>query len=92
MPTKIINIKPNGTVEFIYDDHLAGLLRQGKATIERASHVEVGDPVQGQDPLAWYASMVNGPVLGPYSTRQAALDAEVEWINRNVLTPVMESK
>ena len=87
MPIKIINVKPAGAIEFIHDDRLAGLIKQGKATIERASHVEVGDPAQGQDPLAWYASMVKGPVLGPYGARQAALDAEVEWINRNILTP-----
>jgi hypothetical protein len=31
----------------------------------------------------WFADLLpsDGPVLGPFDTRQAALDAEVEWLN-----------
>ena len=36
--------------------------------------------------MQWYAAMAGGPVLGPYDTRQAALDAEVGWLNQNILT------
>jgi len=88
MNRKIITVKPDGTMQFVHDDRLRGLLHQGAASIKRASNVEPGDLIQGQDPLKWYASMALscGPLLGPFDTRQAALDAEVEWINTNVLT------
>ena len=88
MAKKIINIKPDGTAQFIHDDRLNGLLHQGKAKIERASFAEPGDPSKGQDPLKWHASVVAGPVLGPFVTRQEALDAEVNWLNENLLTGV----
>lgn len=84
---KVITIRPGGTIEMIHDDKMAGLMGAGDATIRRASHVEPGDPDKGQDPLMWYADMApcNGPVLGPFLSRQEALDHEVEWINTNVL-------
>ena len=83
----IINVKPGGTTQFIYDDRLRGLLAEGKAEVKRASMVEPGSPTLGQDPLKWYADMApsGGGVLGPFDTRQGALDAEVAWINRHVL-------
>ena len=79
---KIINIKPGGEMQFIHDDRLAGLLKQGEASIKRASNVEASAD------LTWYADMspVGGPMLKGFATRQAALDAEVEWINAHVLT------
>jgi len=50
----------------------------GEYTVSRASHVErsVG---------GWFADMapVAGPVLGPFPTRQTALDAEVAWLRQN---------
>jgi len=81
-------IRTDGTLRFIHDDSLRGLLDQGKATITRASHVEPGDPAKGQNHSKWYADLApsHGPVLGPFDTRQAALDAEVEWVTNNVLT------
>lgn len=38
-------------------------------------------------PNCWWADMLpmNGPVLGPYATRQVALDAEVEWLDEHHL-------
>ena len=85
---KIITIKPDGRLDFIYDDKLQGLMSQGKAEITRVSHVDPGDPAKGQDPLKWYADMAasGGPILGPFEARRVALAAEVEWINKNVLT------
>ena len=85
---KIITVKPDGSIHFIYDDRLRGLLNQGQAAITRASQVEPGDPAKGQNPLQWYADMAPsaGETLGPFGTRQEALDAEVEWLNANVLT------
>jgi len=79
MPSTKIVIAPNGTMRFIYDDKLRPLLETGAARIDRASHVEP----QG---TKWQADMapVGGPVLGPFDTRQAALDAEVAWLNENL--------
>ena len=84
----IINVKPDGTIHFIHDDRLRGLLHQGIASIRRASMVEPGDPANGQNPLMWYSDLdvSQGPVLGPFETRQAALYAEIEWINTHILT------
>ena len=95
MKKVIIVVKPNGAMWFIHDDRLRGLLRQGEASIRRASHVEPGDPAQGQEPLKWYVDLSPSgshkhkhkqKVLGPFDTRQEALDAEVAWINQHVLT------
>jgi len=85
---KIITVKPDGTIQFIHDDRLRGLLQQGVASLRRVSHVEPGDPTKGQNPLEWYTEMLagGGRVLGPFETRQGALDAEVEWVNTHVLT------
>lgn len=70
-------IEADGTVRFIYSDDLAGTFAGEQQETRRASHVE---------PLgrAWTADMgpVGGPVLGPYPTRQAALDAEVDWLRK----------
>ena len=86
---KIITIKPDGTMQFVYDDKLKGLMGHGQATIKRISHVEPGDPAKGQEPLKWYADMAPSGrpvVLGPFDERRQALAAEVEWINNNILT------
>jgi hypothetical protein len=63
-------------VRFVYDDALRGLLALGPARIHRASHVE--PTPDGQ----WTAELgpMNGPVLGPFETRAAALDAERAWL------------
>lgn len=73
-------VQPDGTVEFIYDDaiDLAGL---GRLTIARASHVEPTPTGQ------WTADLspVSGPVLGPFRTRTAALQAERIWLEEHRL-------
>lgn len=68
-----------GVVRGIYDDALAPLLSIGRATINRASHVE---PTRDGK---WTADLspVNGPVLGPFNSRAAALEAEREFLNNN---------
>ena len=71
-----LNILPTGTVESIWSDDLVELAEQGEAVIRRVSHVE---------PTAtglWEADMspVDGPILGPFRTRQEALDAEILWL------------
>jgi hypothetical protein len=69
-------IRPDGAVQFVYDDALGGLLALGPATIRRASHVE---PTSDR---RWTADVgpMDGPVLGPFETRAAALDAERAWL------------
>ena len=80
--TRKIVIDEGGTLRFIHDDALVGLLREGDARIERASHVEPGG-----DGTQWIADLspVSGPALGPFDLRQQALDAEIEWLNENRL-------
>lgn len=72
-----IYILPDGTVQHVYNDALAGLL-DGVADVEtrRASHVEP----DGRG--GWTADLtpVNGPVLGPFALRAEALEAELEWL------------
>lgn len=76
-----IVVRPDGVVHLIYTDELQPLLKQGQAHIRRASHVE---PVGNTQ---WQADMspVAGPTLGPFETRQQALDAEVQWLEQNIL-------
>lgn len=72
-----VTVLPDGNLRMIYYDELAAMLKTGNAIISRASHVEPDSAG------SWTADMspVNGPVLGPFSTRQAALSAEVEWLD-----------
>lgn len=76
-----ISVSPKGVMQFIYTDRLASLLQQGASRIERASHVEP-DPQGG-----WYADMspVGGPMLTGFALRQEALDAEVAWLEANMI-------
>lgn len=82
MAEQLITIGPGGVLRFIYDDSLAGALAHiGQTTIKRASAVE---PAPGG---GWEADLgvSGGPVLAGFATRAAALAAEVEWLNRNLL-------
>jgi hypothetical protein len=75
-----LHVKPDGSMMFIYADALAALTTCGQCVVKRASHVE---PTSTDDGVIWTADMSpsNGPVLGPFATRQEALDAEVEWLD-----------
>lgn len=77
-----IRINPSGSIRFIHDDKLAGLLSAGDATVRRASHVE---PVTIDGKVKWQADMspVGGPVLDPCDTRTEALAKEVDWLNQH---------
>lgn len=82
MKNSSIRIKfRDGKAEFIYDDRHATLIKRlgGSYDVQRASHVE-WNPTDG-----WYADMgpSGGPVLTGFATRQAALDAEVNWLRAN---------
>lgn len=81
MPEMIVKITPTGHVQFIWDDRLRPLFDQGEGTITRASHVEPTS--EG----LWTADLspVEGPVLGPFSTRKEALAAEIIWLENNVI-------
>lgn len=79
--TVSVVITLDGEIAFVYADLIApDLLALGEATIRRASHVE-------PDGIMWTADMspVNGPVLGPFPTRAAALAAEVAWLHAHAL-------
>ena len=75
-----INIAKDGTIKFVYTDKLRSLLEEGVAKVKRASHVEPTADNKWQVDL----SLVNGPLLGPFTLREEALAAEVEWLNQNL--------
>ena len=82
MPRRVLAIIQRGQpIRALYEDGFP-YHQVGEAQISRASHVE---PVPGTCPFQWQAdcSPVGGPLLGPFTTRQAALDAEVAWLVAN---------
>ena len=74
-------IQPDGVLRCLYDEAI-DLGSLGRLSIHRGSHVEP-DP-QGR----WWAdlSLVAGPVLGPFTQRSGALEAERCWLEANWLT------
>ena len=72
-------ISPLGQVRCVYDEAI-DLAQLGELLIRRASHVEPDDCGR------WWADLapVNGPVLGPFTRRSAALDAERQWLESNL--------
>ena len=81
-PTMDLIIAPDGGLRCIYDETI-DLAALGTLQIQRASQVE---------PAAaggWTADLrlVDGPVLGPFALRSAALMAEREWLARHWLMP-----
>jgi len=74
-----IEIRISGNeIRFIYSDDLREMMSLGQSIIKRASHVEPCDN-------GWVADMlpVNGPKLGPFSSRKEALEHEVKWLLDN---------
>jgi hypothetical protein len=78
-------IERNGHVRGIYGEAL-NLAALGTPQISRASHVEPDDSGR------WLADLspVGGPVLGPFSKRSEALEAEVKWLESFWLTPQVQ--
>lgn len=78
--SQTLSIESNGDIRFVWDDSLESLRDEGRTKIERASHVE--PTPDGR----WIADMspVGGPVLGSFSTRGQALDAEREWLREHL--------
>lgn len=75
-------ISSTGTIRCLYDETL-NLHTLGKLSISRGSHVEPNEDGQ------WFADLapVGGPQLGPFSSRSAALTAEVRWLEEHWLSP-----
>jgi hypothetical protein len=73
-------INPEGGVRCVYAETL-DLTQLGSLTIRRGSHVE---PTPDG---TWTADLspVNGPTLGPFTTRSAALNAEMAWLSEHWL-------
>ena len=69
-------------LRFIHQDDLAEAMQVGNVATFRASHVEPGED-------GWNIDLrpVNGPVLGPFTRRDTALQAEAKWLREN-LTPI----
>ena len=80
-----IVIEPNGGVRCVYAEAI-DLNQLGRLRIRRGSHVEPTSDGQWNADL----SPVNGPTLGPFTTRTEALKAEVEWLQANWLVPSTE--
>jgi len=80
-----LKIHPDGQIEFIHDDELVEMFQDAIADqhTTRASHVE---PSQ-TSPGTWDADLspVGGPLLCGFAKRQAALQAEVAWLNAHYL-------
>ena len=74
-------IEVTGQVRCVYGEEL-DLRALGQVVIRRGSHVE--PTADGR----WTADLapVNGPLLGPFTTRTEALAAEVQWLHAHWLT------
>ena len=75
--TLTLHIGPGGRVRCLYDERL-DLPTLGRLSIHRASHVEPDG--RGR----WWADLApaGGPVLGPFTLRSHALEAERAWLEK----------
>ena len=73
-------IQLDGTSRCIYSEDIS-LHALGPLSIQRASHVEPTDDGQ------WTADLspVQGPLLGPFTCRSEALQAELRWLEQHWL-------
>lgn len=73
-------IDPRGLVRCLYGEAI-DLRCLGELTIRRVSCVEPAGN-------GWYADLspVLGPILGPFTHRSQALQAEVHWIEQHLTT------
>ncbi len=74
----LLEIAPDGTLTFLWDDALAPLMELGSGYLQRASHIEP----QGTE---WVADLspMGGPTLGAFPLRNDALVAERDWLQRH---------
>ena len=75
-------ISPQGTVHCVYSEAI-DLATLGRLAISRGSYVEPNAAGQWLVDL----SPVNGPLLGPFVQRSAALKAEMDWLEQHWLSP-----
>ena len=75
-------IEPNGSIRCVYGENI-DLQTLGRPVITRGSYVEPDQ--QGR----WFADLapVDGPKLGPFDLRSAALAAEIAWLQAHWLVP-----
>ena len=68
-------VERDGSVRMIYDETI-DVRSLGDPTIRRGSYVE---PAKGG---RWKVDLtpMNGPVLGPFTSRSVALEEEVAWL------------
>ncbi|MES2459751.1 MAG: hypothetical protein V4671_04150 [Armatimonadota bacterium] len=78
----VLSIGTSGTITTIYSDELIELMRQGKTTTTRASHVEPAPSGKG-----WFVDLhpVGGAKFWGFETRAEALAFERDYINRHSL-------
>lgn len=76
-------VGPSGSIRMIYGESFS-TQSLGGHTIRRASHVEPTDNAR------WTADLspVGGPLLGPFTNRTAALEAETAWLAKHWLDEV----
>ena len=79
-------VAPTGGIRCVYGEDV-NLHQLGRLSIQRGSHVE--PTADGQ----WMADLspVNGPLLGPFSSRADALAAEQAWLLEHWLVPVEQA-
>jgi hypothetical protein len=77
--TMLLLIDRHGAVRCLYSEVIE-LAVLGTLSIVRASHVE--PDAQGR----WFADLspLNGPTLGPFDRRSEALQAEQEWLEKDL--------
>lgn len=77
-----LRINQNGVVQWVYDERF-DLASLGSSCLRRASFVEP------QTDGSWWADLspVNGPSLGPFDCRSAALGAERAWLEEATAWP-----
>lgn len=77
-------VNQQGDVTTIYDDAHADFYVQGDVEVARASFVEPllsGGWIADMTPaIQRYHLACDNPILGPFSLRQQALDAEADWL------------
>jgi hypothetical protein len=78
-----IVINKTGTVQFVYNESVLGMLDKtdNDKRIRRASQVEPDQIHPGE----WYADLTKsgGPILKGFKKRSDAIKAEIDWLNDN---------
>jgi hypothetical protein len=82
LTSHVVQILSNGNIRFVYSDEMSKALQKaGVLHIMRVSHVEPNSNGKWEADL----SPIKGPKLGPFKTREAALQAEVKWLEDKYL-------